>query len=183
MGFIYQFATQPHLLLTRRYSGSDDNKNEIVFRHLCPAGQAATRELLQRLRTEAHSAIRKRLDMNLLYTDSQGDTITVVTKQSDHGEWTTTGDIWVRFSSATSAATAYEQQRNQHHNRDTQAERLLSYTGQVCLVFIPTGHTKEASQDDTLNKVFLPSPNFRGKDHAGLHQLFRDCTQEICDIS
>jgi hypothetical protein len=56
-GFIYPFATQPHLLLTWRYSGSDNNKNEIVFRHLFPAGHAATRELLQRLRTEAHSAI------------------------------------------------------------------------------------------------------------------------------
>jgi hypothetical protein len=48
-------------------------------------------------------------------------------------------------------------------------------------VFIPSGHTKEASQDDTLHKVFLSSPNSRGKDHAGLHQLFRDCTQEIFD--
>jgi hypothetical protein len=49
-------------------------------------------------------------------------------------------------------------------------------------VFIPTGLTKEASQDDTLHKVFLSSPNFRGKDHAGLHQLFRDCTHEIYDM-
>ena len=80
VGFIYPFATQPHLLLTGRYSGNDANKNEIVFRHLFPAGQAATRDLLQRLRTEADSTIRKRLDMNLLYTDSQGDTVTVVTK-------------------------------------------------------------------------------------------------------
>ena len=78
VGFIYPFVTQPHLLLTGRYSGSDDNKNDIVFRHIFHAGHAATRELLQRLRTEAHSAIRKRLGMNLLYTDSQGDTVTVV---------------------------------------------------------------------------------------------------------
>jgi hypothetical protein len=48
-------------------------------------------------------------------------------------------------------------------------------------VLIPTGHTKEASQDDTLHKVYPSSPNFREKDHAGLHQLFRDCTQEIYD--
>ena len=27
----------------------------------------------------------------------------------------------------------------------------------------------------------MSSPIFRGKDHVGLHQLFRDCTQEIYD--
>ncbi len=48
-------------------------------------------------------------------------------------------------------------------------------------MFIPTRQTKEASQDDTLHKVFLSSPSFRGKDHAGLHQLFRDYTQKIYD--
>jgi hypothetical protein len=110
MGFIYPFAIQPHLLLTRRYSGSDNNKNEIVFRHIFPAGQAATKELLQRIRTEAHADIRKRLGMNLLYTDAHADTVMVVTKNriADR-EWTTTGDIRVHFSSARAATTAYEQ--------------------------------------------------------------------------
>jgi len=41
--YIYLFATQPHLLLTRRYSGSDDRKNEIVFRHVFPSGHTTTR--------------------------------------------------------------------------------------------------------------------------------------------
>ena len=86
LGFTYPFAAQPHLMLTRRYSSSEDKKNEIVFRHLFQAGQPATRDLLQRLRTEAHSAIRKRLGMNLLYTDGLGDTVTVVTKKSEQGD-------------------------------------------------------------------------------------------------
>ena len=55
----------------------------------------------------------------------------------------------------------------------------MSYTDQVCLAFIPIGHTKKNSQDDTLHKVFISSTSFRVEDHAGLHQLFRDITQEI----
>ncbi len=96
----------------RTLLGQRRQQNDIVFRHLFPAGQALSRELLQRLRTEAHAAIRKRLGMNLLYTDAQGDTVTVVTSKSDHGDRTTTGDIRVRFSIARAAATAYEQQIN-----------------------------------------------------------------------
>ena len=76
----YPFAAIPHLLIIGRYSSSRDNQNEIVFRHMHPAGQAATKELLQRYRTEAHVEIRKRFGMNLFYTDELGDTITLVTK-------------------------------------------------------------------------------------------------------
>ncbi len=78
-----------------------------------PAGQAATRELLQRYRTEAHVEIRTRLGINLLYTDALGDTITVVTKNSDkhQGDWIMTGDIRVRFPNPRASITAYEQQR------------------------------------------------------------------------
>ncbi len=32
-GFIYPFATNPHMLITGRYSGSKDKSNEMVFRH------------------------------------------------------------------------------------------------------------------------------------------------------
>ena len=101
--------------------------------------------------------------------------------KSDHGEWTTKGDIKVRFSSARAAATSYEQQRARYHNKDTQAERLMSYTGQVCPVLIPSGHTGETSQDDSFHKVYIASQMFRGKDHVGLHQLFRDNVHEIYD--
>ena len=69
------------------------------------------------------------MGMNLLYTDAHADTVTVVTNKSDHGELATIGDIRVRFSSARAAATAYEQQRNQHQTRDAQVERPLSYIG------------------------------------------------------
>ena len=51
VGFPYPFAANPHLLITGRYSGSTDNKHELVFRHVFPPGQAATRELLQSCRT------------------------------------------------------------------------------------------------------------------------------------
>jgi hypothetical protein len=77
----YPFAANPHLLMTGRYSRSSENQNELVFRHVYR--QAATRELLHRYRTEAHATIRKRLGVNLFYTDALGDTVTVVTKKSN----------------------------------------------------------------------------------------------------
>ena len=75
-----------------------------------PAGHAATRELLQRYRTEAHAEIRKRLGINMFYTDALGETITVVTKKSDkhQGDWTLTGDIRVKFPSPRAASTVYD---------------------------------------------------------------------------
>ena len=104
-GFPYPFATNSHLLITGRYSGSQDNSNELVFIHFFPAGQSSTRELLQRYRTEAHAAIRSRLGINLFRADTLGDTITVVKKKAEqqHGEWITTGDIRVRLPSARAA--------------------------------------------------------------------------------
>ena len=55
----YPFDANPYLLITSRYSGSNDNQKEIVFIHVYLAGQAATMELLQRYRAEAHVEIRK----------------------------------------------------------------------------------------------------------------------------
>jgi hypothetical protein len=164
VGFPYFFAANPHLLITGRYSGSTDNNHELVFRHVFLAGQAATRELLQSCRTAAHTSIKQRLGINLLYTDAIGDTVTVVTRkiEKQQGEWTLTCDIRVRFPSARAATSAYEQKRTRHHNRDTQASRLLSYTCQVCPTFIPTGHTSEISQEDNLGKAYIACPMFRG---------------------
>ena len=81
MGFPYPFVANPHLLITRRYSGSTDNKHELVVRHIFPADQAATRKLLQSCRTAAHKAIRQRLGINVMYTDAIGDTVTIVTRK------------------------------------------------------------------------------------------------------
>ena len=64
-GFPYPFASNPHLLITCICSGSTDNHNELVFIHVYPSEHAATRGLLQRYRTEAHAAIRKRLVIDL----------------------------------------------------------------------------------------------------------------------
>jgi hypothetical protein len=113
-GHPYPFAENSHMLITSKYSSSTNNSNELVFRHFFPAGHSATRELLQRHRTEAHAAIRKRLGVNLSYTDNMGDIVTLVTKKADHhqGEWITTCDIRGRFPNARAAVTAYEQQRN-----------------------------------------------------------------------
>jgi hypothetical protein len=95
----YPFAANPRLLITGRYSGSSDNQNELVFIHLYPSGHAANMELLHRYRTETHAAIRNRLGVRLFYTDSLGDTVTVVTRKSDkhQGDWILTGDVKVRF--------------------------------------------------------------------------------------
>jgi uncharacterized protein (DUF1330 family) len=55
------------------------------------------------------------MGVNLFYTNTLGDTVTVVTKKAEQhkGEWITTGDIIVRFPSARETGAAYEQQRNQ----------------------------------------------------------------------
>jgi len=170
----------PHLLTTCRYLSSTDNSNELVFRHFFTVGQLATRELLQRYRTEAHAAIRKRLGANLCYIDTLRDTVTVVTKKADQhqGEWITTGDIRVRFPSARAVGTTYEQQRNQQRNTDTHADRLLGHTGQVSLTLIPARYIGEIAHDDTLHKACT---NFRGKDNINLLQLFRDNLHELYD--
>jgi len=136
----YPLESLPHLLLTDKYSGSTLPWNEMVFKNVFPAGQATTRELLQSHRTAAHIAIKKRLGINLMHTDAQGDIITIVTKKMNkqQGEWSTTGDIRVRFATTRAAKSAYAQQRNQHNNRDTHAKRLLTYTGHACPVLLPT---------------------------------------------
>ena len=161
-GFPYLFAKNPHLLITGRYSGSQDNSNKLVFRHFYPAGQSATRELLQRYRSEAHATIRNRLGVNIFHTNNLGDTITVVTKkvEQQHGEWITIGDIRVIFSSARAAGSAYEQQRSQHHKRNTHVDRLLGHAGKVCPTLIPTRHAGEIAQDDSLHKAFVSCANF-----------------------
>jgi len=80
-GHPFPFEHIPHLILTRRCSGSTLIQNEIVFRHIYPIGHAATKEMLQSCLTEAHVAIKKRLGLNLLHTDVHGDIITIVTKK------------------------------------------------------------------------------------------------------
>ncbi len=139
-GCPFPFEHIPHLLLTGKYSGSNLLHNKLVFRHIYPQGRASTRELLQSCRTEAHNAIRKRLGINLIHTDDNGDTITVVTRKSEQqqGAWILTGDIRVRFPSSRAATSAYAQQRDQHNNRDPKAERLLTYGGQVSPILIPS---------------------------------------------
>ena len=71
--------------------------------------------------------------------------------------------------------------RNQQHNRDTHADSVLGHTRQVCPTLIPTGHSRETSQDDTLQKAFVACTNFRGKDNDNLLQLFRDSLHELYD--
>ena len=82
-GYHYPLKTLPHLNFPGRYSGSTLPWNEMVFRNVYPAGQATRRELLHSHRTAAHIAIRKRLGINRMHTDAQGDIITVVTKKTD----------------------------------------------------------------------------------------------------
>jgi len=153
------------------------------FIHVDLAGQAATRELLQRYRTEAHIAIRKRLGVNLFYTDALGDTVSLVTKKSDkhQGDWILTGDIKVRFPNKRAADTTYEQHRNKQNNRETHAARVIGHSGQVCPTLIPRDHSGETSQDDSLNKAFIACPAFRGKVSNCINRLFRDILHEIYD--
>ena len=64
---------------------------------------------------------------------------------------------------------------------DTQSSRLIGHTGHVCPIIIPSGHSGETSQDDSLHKAYISCPAFIGKDHDGIHQLFRDSFREIYD--
>ena len=84
VGYPYPFATNPHLLIIGRYSRKTDNLEEIVFKHVYPARHAETRKLLQRYRTRAPSEIRKRLVINLFYTDTLGDTYSHGSYQKEH---------------------------------------------------------------------------------------------------
>jgi len=183
VGFPYQFAKNPHLLIRGRYSGSTDIKHELVFRHVFRADQAATIKLLQSCRTAAHTTIRERLGINPLYTDAIRGSVIVVKRKTEkqQGEWTLIGDLRVRFPSARAASTINEQQRTQHLNKDTQSSRMLSQREQVCPTFIPTGHTAETSHDDNLHKAYISCTMFRGRDSATLQQLFIDNLQEIYD--
>ena len=85
----YPLATNPHLLITCKFSRSSDNQNEVVFKHVYLAGQAATMEFMHRCRTEGHATIRKRLGVNMFYTHALENTATVVTRKSEkhQGEW------------------------------------------------------------------------------------------------
>jgi hypothetical protein len=58
---------------------------------------------------------------------------------------------------------------------------LIGHTRQVCPTFIPTWHSCETSQDDSLHKAFIACSAFRGKDNKNLSQLFRDNLHEIYD--
>jgi hypothetical protein len=76
----------------------------------------------------------------MFYLDTLDDAITVVTRKSGkhQGDWILTGDVRFRFHSRRAVGAAYEQQRNQPNNRDTQAARLIGHSGQVCPTLIPT---------------------------------------------
>ena len=106
-----------------------------------------------------------------------------MTKKTDkqQGDWTTTSDIRVRFATSRAAKSAYEQQRSHHNNRDTQAERLLTYRGHVCPVLLPTWHTNEASEDASLHRLHVSCAAFRGLDAGSLLQLFKDSLKDIYD--
>jgi hypothetical protein len=58
---------------------------------------------------------------------------------------------------------------------------LLGHTGQVCPTLIPTWHSRETAQDDTLHKAFVACANFRGKDISSLLQQFKDNLHELYD--
>ena len=121
-------------------------------------------------------AIMSRLGINLQATDAHGDTVKVVTRKSadQQGTWTLTWEIRVRLSSAKTAKAAYNQQRIQQNNTHMQAERMLTYIGQVCPTLIPSAHTIEEFQDASLHKVYASSHMLWGRDGASLQQLFKD---------
>jgi hypothetical protein len=126
-GFVYPFATQPRLLLTGCYSGSDDKKRDSIWTSL--TGGSGSNEGTTSTSPYKGACRHKKKARHepALHGRTMGHGYGCY-KISDQGDWTTTGDIYVRFSSTRAAATAYEQQRSQHQNRDTKAERLLSYT-------------------------------------------------------
>jgi len=83
LGLPYAFATISLLFITCTYSSNTENLNELVFKHVYPAGKAATRELLHSYSIEAHAAIYKRLGINLFCTDVMRYTLTDVTSKKE----------------------------------------------------------------------------------------------------
>ncbi len=59
---------------------------------------------------------------------------------------------------------------------------MLGHTGQVCPIFIPTRHSGDTSQEDSLYKAFVACPTFIGKDNSSLSQLIRDNFHELYDM-
>ena len=110
--------------------------------------------------------------------------ITIVTRKAKQrqGELILLGDIRVRFPRARAAGTTYEQQRNEQHDIDTHAYRMLGHTEHVFPTFMPTGHIGETSQDDSLRKAFVACQAFRGKDNNNLSPLFQDSLHELYDM-
>ena len=47
LGFPYPFAVNPHPFITRRYSGSANKKNQLIFRDISQSEHPTTRELLK----------------------------------------------------------------------------------------------------------------------------------------
>ncbi len=131
-----------------------------------------------------HASIRKRLGVNLFYTDALGDTVTIVTKKSEkhQGEWIPTGDIRARFPCPRAAGSTFEQQRNQDNSKDTHASRLLGHSWQICPTLIPIRHIGETSQDDSLDKVYKSCTILKGKDINCINQLFRESPHDIYDM-
>jgi len=119
------------------------------------------------------------MGINLLPNDAHGDTIMIATIKANGqpGTWTLTRNIRIRFSSARAVISAYQQQKTQQHNRNTQAERLLTYDGKICHTLIPSGHTNEESQDPSLHRVYASSQMFRGRDSIGIRALFIESMQ------
>jgi len=58
---------------------------------------------------------------------------------------------------------------------------LIGHNGRVCPILIPSGHSGETSQDDSLHKAYISCPAFKGKNSNGIHKLFRDSLREIYD--
>ena len=58
---------------------------------------------------------------------------------------------------------------------------MLGHTGQVCPTIIPTRHSGETSQGDTLHKAYVACSNFRGTNNICLLQLFKDSLHELYD--
>ena len=58
---------------------------------------------------------------------------------------------------------------------------MLTYTGNVCPVLLPTDHTSEASEDASLHRLHFSCAAFRGLDAGSLLQLFKDILNDIYD--
>ena len=173
------FQHPPHLQITGQFSRKQTVDTELLFYKFFEPGLAATRELLQELRTIAAKEIEGQFGIKLPPSTAEADVVTIVTKRDvdQTTQWFTTGDIRVKFASPDQARGVFQRQCGQWKGNNTGA--LYTYNDHRCQVKIPDGTSRPPPEDRDLYRVFLGCASFRGETQLSVEQLLRDSIEHL----